>query len=581
MTSSHPSLFPLSLTYIERYFLADHTESYPMTSVIVTELEGELQREAFEAAWGEARVRHPMVHAIAKYNGFTLWGHWEDAGALPPPITWYTISENVAETFDRGHSLHSGDSRSVDHAKAESQEPLNIISPMSLTPWGWIDIRKEPGVKAWVHQGGGRCRLTFLVHHACVDGVGILEFLGDLLTAYGLRTAKEGQPPPQYLREYDDQLLKNRQWFLVPRVRRDGLFPILKRLPWQICQGIGFVFRKTLALSGDRDLSKALLQTETAEIAQMTEMSKNAKVARTAHAASVAAMGSTKSGAVESKNDNESKHTTNVNEAADAKPPVSDLIEAVKISDVDAIRRLSEIPQLHFFEIEAAKIRKIDAQLDPSKFSLNDLMLRDLAIVLHEWNEKYPSTQPHGPLRIDMPMDLRIPDTRTLSATNCVSHTFLRPSPSLFDKPALLLEEMVRNTQNLVRSRAGMMFNSWIQTGLAVPGVVLMMTKIGKNYATTVLSNAGNAIRTFGAKFPMENGLAVAGNVRIRRITGVPPVRLGTPVVFCVTRNYRNLSMLVRTDPRIFSREAGEEITRMFETRLRQSIDAILAEKDV
>ncbi len=567
MTSFHPTLFPLSLTYIERYFLADHTESYPMTSVIVTELDGELQREAFEAAWLEARRRHPMVHAIAKYNFFTLWGHWEDAGELPPPITWCTIPKTTSNCSDRKNSYptDSGTLADNDDGPTASEtandkakenithDPLDITSPMSLTSWGWIDIRKEPGVKAWVHQGGGRCRLTFLVHHACVDGTGILEFLGDLLTAYGIRTAKKGQPVPKYVREYDNKLLKNRQWFLVPRVRRDGLFPILRRLPSQICQGFGFVFRKTLALAGDRDLSQALLQMETATTTQTTENAQTSENAQTVVA-------------------DETENTTS---------PISDLIEAVKQSDVDAIRRLSEIPQLHFFEIEAAKIRKIDARLDPSKFSLNDLMLRDLAIVLHEWNEKYPSVKPNEPLRLDMPMDLRIPDTRSLSATNCVSHTFLRPTPALFDQPALLLEEMTKSTQNLVRSRAGMMFNSWIQTGLAVPGVVLMMTKIGKNYATTVLSNAGNAIRTFGAKFPMENGLAVAGDVRIRRITGVPPVRLGTPVVFCVTRNYRNLSMLVRTDPRIFSRDAGEEITRQFETRLRQSIDVILAEQNV
>ncbi|MDO4559245.1 MAG: hypothetical protein Q4C47_09785, partial [Planctomycetia bacterium] len=464
------ALFPLRLSYIERYFLTDHTVEYPMTSIISVELEGELQREPFESAWCEARKRHPMVNATARYHRITLAGVWSDAGDVAPPITWCDV---------------------------DGARDTDLCAPIRLPAWGWIDLLTRPGVQAWVRQCDGRTKVTFLVHHACVDGVGILEFIGDLLAAYGMRTATPGAPKPVYTREYDDALLRDREDFLVPRLRFDGLGYILKVLPGWWVEGTKFVFRRTQALEGDR---------------------------------SVECTGS-----------------------------------------VDP-----EVPQLHFFEMDADRMKRIDAKIDPSLFSLNDLMLRDLILTLRDWNEMYPSRR-SGPLRVDMPMNLRTPDQRGLSAANCVSHTFLRPSPDRFDHPGRLLAEVVRLTRKMVYERAGMMFNSWLRTGFWVPGVVQLMENAGKNFATAVLSNAGNALRTFGARFPLSDGLAVAGDVRIRRVTGVPPVRFGTPAVFCVTRNYRRLSMLGRTDPRIFTMDGGEQLTRMYQERLIRSIDGIIA----
>ena len=464
------ALFPLSLSYIERYFLTDHTASYPMTSIIVAELEGELQRASFEAAWEEARKRHPMVNATARYNRITLSGVWSDAGEVPPPITWCDV---------------------------EDAQATELCAPVKLPPWGWLDVLRHPGVQAWVHQGTGRSKVTFLVHHACVDGVGILAFMGDLFALYGMRTASTEESRPRLTREYDDDLLRHRQDFLVPRLSQERLLHLIKVLPGWWTEGTAFVFRKTQAIVGDR-------------------------------------------------------------------------------SPQDAANTDPEIPQLHFFEIDADRMKRIDAKLDPAVFSLNDLMLRDLILTLRDWNLEYPPLG-KAPLRIDMPMNLRTPDQRELSAANCVSHTFLKPNPQLFDQPKRLLAEIVRLTRKMVYNRDGMMFNCWLRTGFWVPGVVQLMENAGKNFATTVLSNAGNALRTFGAKFVLADGLAVAGDVRIVRITGVPPVRFGTPAVFCVTRNYRKLSMLARTDPRLFTHGAGESLSNRFRDRLTASMDAILA----
>ena len=495
--------FPLRLSYIERYFLTDHTPDYPMTSVIFAELDGELQRDPFEAAWHEARQRHPMVHATARYHWLTLAGVWNDAGDLPPPITWCdTPPVNESEVTEAGDG--------TDDAPAG----LGICDPIRLTPWGWIDLLHEPGVRAWVHQWNGRSRVTFLVHHACIDGVGILEFMGDLFAAYGMRTAALGAVRPRYTQEYDHKILRQREDFLVPRLKREGLLYTLKVMPPWVWEGCAFVLRRTLALGGDRP-------------------------------------------AMERPRAERSRSDMDSGEEAVIDP---------------------DLPQLHFFELDAERMRRVDSLFDPSLFSLNDLMLRDMALTLWDWNERYPSRHARDPLRLDMPMNLRTPDTEGLSAANCVSHTFLKPSPQLRERPAELLAEIMHLTRRMVYHRAGMMFNSWLRTGFCMPGMTQLMENVGKNYATTVLSNAGNAIRAFGAKFPLTHGQATAGDVRIRRITGVPPVRRGTPAVFCMTRNYRRFSMLVRTDPRIFTREGGDELTRMYRQRLCDSIDSILAD---
>jgi hypothetical protein len=58
-----------------------------------------------------------------------------------------------------------------------------------------IDLEREVGLRIWIRQGHERVRLITQFHHACCDGVGAYQFLGDLLAVYAAHVAPE-QPHP-------------------------------------------------------------------------------------------------------------------------------------------------------------------------------------------------------------------------------------------------------------------------------------------------------------------------------------------------------------------------------------------------
>ena len=59
-------LFPLHLSPIESFMLADDQPGYPMTFVIHLQLAGQIDRRAFEDALAEALQRHPLLRRSSR-----------------------------------------------------------------------------------------------------------------------------------------------------------------------------------------------------------------------------------------------------------------------------------------------------------------------------------------------------------------------------------------------------------------------------------------------------------------------------------------------------------------------------------
>lgn len=157
------SLFPLPLTTFERYMLADDRRAYPMTFVVQMKLVGTIDHDAFVAALLEAVSRHPLLAAVVRRRS-RGGPAWVLAGSPRPVVRWGTLGDPI------GRPLGS-----------------------------WIDLESEPGLRVWVHEGRDADRetveLTYEFHHACCDGSGSLRFIGDVLAAYGMRTAAPGLRP--------------------------------------------------------------------------------------------------------------------------------------------------------------------------------------------------------------------------------------------------------------------------------------------------------------------------------------------------------------------------------------------------
>lgn len=159
-TGSRQRIFPLHLTPIEKFLLADDRPKYPMAFVIDMMLSGTLDRAAFDVALGESLARHPLLKSLirpAKQNAHC----WVSGQGQVPYVDWAEADAPI--TFPDNHE--------------------------------WINLHEEAGLRIWIRQGAEQVRLTAQFHHVCCDGIGAYRFLGDLLAIYGGRTAGEGARP--------------------------------------------------------------------------------------------------------------------------------------------------------------------------------------------------------------------------------------------------------------------------------------------------------------------------------------------------------------------------------------------------
>lgn len=154
-------LFPLPLSPFEQYMLRDDTNAYPMTFVLIFTLKGNLDRETFEQAIDFALHRHPLLMSkVEQVSGKGL--SWVPVNVATPRIVWE----------DGGRARQVPD-----------QEK--------------IDLTTEIGLRIWVDHTPMASELVFQFHHACTDGLGGVQFIGDLLAFYGQKTAPEGAELPE------------------------------------------------------------------------------------------------------------------------------------------------------------------------------------------------------------------------------------------------------------------------------------------------------------------------------------------------------------------------------------------------
>jgi hypothetical protein len=166
-------IFPLPLGPYERYMLADDTAAYPMCFVIALDLAGDLRRGPFEAALRATLARHPLFGCLVSRVKGRGWC-WVPVPGLAPRLEWQD-AEIPAEC-----------------ARGEQ-----------------IDLTREIGLRIGVHHERARARVSLQFHHATTDGLGSMQFIGDLLAIYGQLTAEAGEDVPE-LDPLDPELLPGR-----------------------------------------------------------------------------------------------------------------------------------------------------------------------------------------------------------------------------------------------------------------------------------------------------------------------------------------------------------------------------------
>ena len=151
--------FPLHLTPFELYMLTDDSPDYPMTFQLCAELSGRLHADPFEAALADALSLHPLLTAIIQpaKRGIECWVQDTETQI---PLVYQSSDEQASHDACR-----------------------------------FIDLRREPGLRAWVRQEEDRVFITTQFHHSVCDAIGAYQFLGDWFYKYADLTGEKDLPP--------------------------------------------------------------------------------------------------------------------------------------------------------------------------------------------------------------------------------------------------------------------------------------------------------------------------------------------------------------------------------------------------
>jgi hypothetical protein len=194
--ASASGIFPLPVAPFEAYLLRDDRPAYPMNFFIRLRFSGRFGRFALKSALRTAVARHPLLSAVVR-QGRRGRFEWVTPGSQSPAVHW-----------------------------------LNGPSGHAYPPATAIDVRKEAGLRLWFAEADETTDLVLQFHHACCDGLGAFQFVGDLLLAYA--AACGSTPERAVLRPLEERrLLKRGSFGLTP-------WKLLRMLPKQLV-GLGGV----------------------------------------------------------------------------------------------------------------------------------------------------------------------------------------------------------------------------------------------------------------------------------------------------------------------------------------------------
>jgi NRPS condensation-like uncharacterized protein len=196
---------PIPLTLVEKYFLLDTSEEYPMLIEQTLELSGNLNREYFECAVCEALKKHPLfLKKIERKHGKYFWRSVTE----PFMIRWL---ESASDT---------------DTALGTQ----------------YRDILANRIFEIAVYRTETESVIYFLCHHTATDGVGLFRFWGDVFAEYARR---QGESPVEIHPIRPERIQDRDKYQAKEFPEKMSSF----RITWETVKGISqWLFLKPVAL---------------------------------------------------------------------------------------------------------------------------------------------------------------------------------------------------------------------------------------------------------------------------------------------------------------------------------------------
>lgn len=229
---------------------------------------------------------------------------------------------------------------------------------------------------------------------------------------------------------------------------------------------------------------------------------------------------------------------------------------------IDSVELPAEYPALLSRRFPESKFRKVRDEAKAQKVSVNDLFLRNLFYAIGQWKKVKNEGDPEDWIRIVIPVDMRKPLDRFLSAANLTSIVTLdRRLRSLGNREKLL--QRAHEDMDWVKNK-GMRFAfwTWLRMCKLIPHGIQRMSHRSGCHGTIIFANHCQLV----TRSPLRNKdrkLEVPGAVLID-MKMVSPIRPGTTAALVVGTYAGDLCADLHYDPRFHSAEDAGKLLDLF-----------------
>lgn len=222
-------------------------------------------------------------------------------------------------------------------------------------------------------------------------------------------------------------------------------------------------------------------------------------------------------------------------------------------------------PAARNFCFDAAATAGIRSAAKDRGATLNDLLCRDLFLVLHGFRRQEQVQHPDAWLRLAIPVDLRTPAQQSMSAANQASLAFVTRRAAACEAAAVLLQNIHRELQRVKAWGLARTFLRSLRIRRRLPGGLARSVRNGKCGATAALTNVGETLGV--SRLPRREGKLLAANLLLDAADFLAPIRPLTCASFSACTYAGCLSISLQYDPRALSEPAAD---RLFESYLEQ-----------
>ncbi len=229
-----------------------------------------------------------------------------------------------------------------------------------------------------------------------------------------------------------------------------------------------------------------------------------------------------------------------------------------------------QFPQFQTFTFNEADTEQIRVTAKRLGVSLNVLLLRDLFLILDDWNRRHSADHCSQTIRVCVPVNVRRSTDHRMSAANVVSLSFLDRDATQFADPVRLLGHLHAQTEETKRLRTSLAFIPALKLLGMFPGRLHARMQRTHCQASAALSNLGVLL----ARSPLlgRDRRAVSGGVILESMEPFMPLRHLTHAAFAVSNYGRKLSLTISHDPRWIDDMDGRELLSSFVRQLNTSL---------